>query len=108
MGERGGNLSGGQKQSVSIARALLHNPKILVLDEPTSSLDSRSEEMFMKRLQLVIKDKTLILITHKASLLALVDRLVVIDEGRIVEDGPREEVFEKLMKGAVQRAGGER
>ena len=108
VGERGGKLSGGQKQSVSIARALLHNPKILVLDEPTSSLDSRSEEMFMKRLQLVMKDKTLILITHKASLLALVDRLVVIDEGRIVEDGPREEVFEKLMKGAVQRAGGER
>lgn len=107
VGERGCNLSGGQKQAMSIARALLHNPKILVLDEPTSSLDNRAEELFMKRLKLVIKDKTLILITHKSSLLALVDRLVVIDEGRIVEDGPRDEVLEKLMQGAIKRAGGE-
>lgn len=107
VGERGCNLSGGQKQSVSIARALLHNPKILVLDEPTSSLDIRAEELFMKRLKLVLKDKTLILITHKSSLLALVDRLVVIDEGRIVENGPRDVVLEKLMQGAIKRAGGE-
>jgi ATP-binding cassette subfamily C protein LapB len=107
VGERGCNLSGGQKQSVSIARALLHNPKILVLDEPTSSLDNRAEELFMKRLKLVLKDKTLILITHKSSLLALVDRLVVIDEGRIVENGPRDVVLEKLMQGAIKRAGRE-
>jgi ATP-binding cassette subfamily C protein LapB len=104
VGERGCNLSGGQKQAVSIARALLRNPKVLVLDEPTSSLDSRSEELFMKRMQLVLKDKTLVLITHKSSLLSLVDRIVVVDAGRIVEDGPRDAVLEKLLQGAVQRA----
>ena len=104
VGERGSNLSGGQKQAVSIARALLRNPKVLVLDEPTSSLDNRSEELFMKRMKLVLRDKTLVLITHKSSLLSLVDRIVVVDAGRIVEDGPRDAVLEKLLQGAVQRA----
>jgi ATP-binding cassette subfamily C protein LapB len=108
VGERGSNLSGGQKQAVSIARALLGNPKLLVFDEPTSSLDSHSEELFMQRMKLVLKDKTLVLITHKSSLLALVDRLVVIDAGRVIEDGPRDVVLEKLLQGAVQRAREER
>jgi len=108
VGERGNCLSGGQKQTVSIARALLHGPKILVLDEPTSSLDSRSEELLVNRLKLVLKDRTLVLMTHKSSLLSLVDRLVVVDEGQIVEDGPRDVVLAKLKQGAVMRAREER
>lgn len=104
VGERGQNLSGGQRQSVAVARALLLDPPILLLDEPTSALDNSSEERLKRQLAQVIAQKTLILVTHRASMLALVSRLIVIDAGKIIADGPKEQVLEALRKGQVNVA----
>lgn len=101
VGERGQLLSGGQRQAVLLARALLLDPPILLLDEPTSAMDNTSEEILRNRLQAVTRGKTLLLITHRSSMLALVDRLVVLDNGHIVADGPKEAVIEALRKGRV-------
>ncbi len=97
VGERGEALSGGQRQAVAIARALLYDPPILILDEPTASLDPASENRLLKRLKVIAKDKTTILITHKGSMLSLVDKLILVDKGRIVAYGPRDEVIAKLQ-----------
>lgn len=105
IGERGESLSGGQRQAVSIARALLDRPPILLFDEPTSAMDHQSEESFKQRLRDFLPGRTLLLVTHRASLLDLVDRLLVIDGGRIVADGPKSEVLEALQQGRVGRAG---
>lgn len=102
VGERGMNLSGGQRQAVAIARALLQDPDILILDEPTSSMDNSSETQFRQRLQAEIKDKTLILITHRHSMLPLVDRLIVVDNGRIVANGPKNKVLADLRNDRVR------
>ncbi len=104
VGERGMNLSGGQRQAVAIARALLQDPDILILDEPTSSMDNASETLLRQRLQAEMKDKTLILITHRHSMLAMVDRLIVLDNGRIVAAGPKEKVLEELRNERVRSA----
>lgn len=96
VGEQGAGMSGGQCQSIAIARALLLNTPIVILDEPTNSLDSTSETIIKQRLQKYVRGKTLILITHKSIMLDLVDRLIVMDEGRIVMDGTKEEVLEAL------------
>jgi ATP-binding cassette subfamily C protein LapB len=104
VGERGMNLSGGQRQSITIARALLQDPDILILDEPTSSMDNSTEVMFRRRLQERIKDKTLILITHRHSMLSLVDRLIVVDGGRIIADGTKEHVLENLKNEKIRGA----
>jgi ATP-binding cassette subfamily C protein LapB len=101
VGERGQLLSGGQRQAVLMARALLLDPPILLLDEPTSAMDNTSEEILRNRLQAVTRGKTLLLITHRTSMLALVDRLVVLDNGLIVADGPKQTVIEALRKGRV-------
>ena len=103
-GERGQNLSGGQRQNVALARALLLNPPILLLDEPTSAMDNTGEERLKQRLQAVIENKTVILVTHRASLLSLVDRLLVIDRGQILADGPKAAVMEALKKGQISVA----
>ncbi|MDH5722273.1 MAG: ATP-binding cassette domain-containing protein, partial [Alphaproteobacteria bacterium] len=97
VGERGEALSGGQRQAVAIARALLYDPPILILDEPTASMDPASENRLLKRLHAICQDKTSILITHKGSMLALVDKLILIDHGRIVAFGPKDEVIRKLQ-----------
>ena len=89
VGERGEALSGGQRQAVAIARALLLEPPILVLDEPTSFMDNAAESRFKARLAAELDGRTLVLITHRISLLTLVDRLIVLDAGRVVADGPR-------------------
>ncbi len=102
VGERGMNLSGGQRQAVAIARALLQDPDILILDEPTSSMDNGSENLFCRRLQAELNGKTLILITHRHSMLALVNRLIVLDNGRIVADGPKEKVLVELRNERVR------
>lgn len=99
VGERGKELSGGQRQSVAIARALLLDPPILLFDEPTSSMDNTSESELRNKLEKIVKGKTLIVITHRASLLDLVERVVVIDNGVIVADGPKERVMEDLKSG---------
>jgi ATP-binding cassette, subfamily C, bacterial LapB len=99
VGETGRGLSGGQRQCVAIARAMLYDPPVLVLDEPTSNMDNRTEVLLRDNLSKTIKNKTVILITHRASLLAMVDRLIVIDNGTIVADGPKTSVMEALKKG---------
>lgn len=101
VGERGQNLSGGQRQGVALARALLLDPPILLLDEPTSAMDNTSEERIKQRLGAVIANKTLLVVTHRPSLLTLVERLIVIDRGTVVADGPKETVMEALKKGLV-------
>lgn len=106
VGERGQLLSGGQRQIVLLARALMLDPPILLLDEPTSSLDNASEEVIRSRLQTLASHKTLLLITHRASMLSLVDRLIVLDNGHVVADGPKESVIEALRKGRVGQAPG--
>ncbi|SNS80465.1 ATP-binding cassette, subfamily C, LapB [Sphingomonas laterariae] len=87
--ERGEGLSGGQRQAITIARALVGDPGILVMDEPTSMMDPASEQRLIARLKDELAEKTLIVITHRTSLLALVDRVIVMDRGRIVADGPK-------------------
>ena len=104
VGERGQNLSGGQRQNVALARALLLNPPILLLDEPTSAMDNTGEERLKQRLAAVIENKTVVLVTHRASLLSLVDRLLVIDRGQILADGPKAAVMEALKKGQISVA----
>lgn len=102
VGERGEGLSGGQRQSVAVARALLLDPPVLVLDEPTNAMDNSTEERFKQNLAATLKDKTLLLVTHKASLLSLVDRIIVLDQAHIVADGPREQVLAALKKGHIK------
>lgn len=97
VGERGEALSGGQRQAVAIARALLYDPPILILDEPTASMDPASENRLLKRLGALCEGKTTILITHKGTMLGLVDKLILIDRGRLVAYGPKEEVIRKLQ-----------
>lgn len=101
VGERGQNLSGGQRQNVALARALLLDPPILLLDEPTSSMDNTGEERLKRRLSTVIGTKTLLLVTHRASMLSLVDRLIIVDRGQIIADGPKGSVMEALKKGQI-------
>ncbi|MCE8053717.1 type I secretion system permease/ATPase [Halomonas daqingensis] len=104
VGERGQMLSGGQRQAVAIARAMVHDPQILLLDEPTSSMDHASEEAFKTNLKQYGEGKTLIVVTHRTSLLSLVERIIVIDAGKVVADGPRDKVVEALRKGQIGRA----
>ncbi|WP_108446589.1 type I secretion system permease/ATPase [Halomonas denitrificans] len=104
VGERGQMLSGGQRQAVAIARALVHDPRILLLDEPTSAMDHASEEAFKANLKAYGQGKTLVIVTHRTSLLSLVDRILVIDAGKVVADGPRDKVVEALRKGQIGRA----
>ncbi|MCC7045295.1 MAG: type I secretion system permease/ATPase, partial [Alphaproteobacteria bacterium] len=106
VGEGGRALSGGQRQSVAIARALLLDPPILLLDEPTSSMDNSSENRFKARLQDVLPGRTLLLVTHRGSMLTLVDRLMVIDGGKVVANGPKEEVLQALARGQIQATQG--
>ncbi len=102
IGERGEGLSGGQRQSIALARALLLDPPILILDEPTSSMDPGSENRFKARIGQVMKDKTVIVVTHRASLLSIVDRLIVFSDGKVVADGPRDQVLNSLKDGEVR------
>ncbi|MFP4252566.1 MAG: type I secretion system permease/ATPase [Guyparkeria sp.] len=104
MGERGQFVSGGQRQSIAIARALLHDPPMLVLDEPTGALDHSTEALIKRNLQRVAKHKTLLVNTHRSSMLELVDRILVIDAGRLVADGPKDEVIEALRQGRISGA----
>ncbi|MBO8093583.1 MAG: type I secretion system permease/ATPase [Prosthecochloris sp.] len=103
VGERGENLSGGQRQGVAIARAVIADPPILLLDEPTSSMDTTTEALFKRRLQQFSAGKTMLIVTHRTSLLELVDRIIILDAGRVVADGPKEKVLEALKQGKVKR-----
>lgn len=106
IGERGDSLSGGQRQSIAVARAMINDPPILLLDEPSSNLDNQSEAMLKRRLLEAGVGKTMLVVTHRTALLELVDRLIVIDGGKIVADGPKAQVIEALKQGRIGRVGG--
>ena len=104
VGERGESLSGGQRQGVGLARAVLHNAPMLLLDEPTSAMDFSTEAQITSRIGAFAQNKTVVLVTHRTSLLAMVTRVIVIDGGRIVADGPRDRIMEALQSGRVAKA----
>lgn len=102
--DRGEGLSGGQKQSIAIARALAGKPPILLMDEPSSAMDTGSENALLARLEEEVKDRTLVLITHRASLLKLVDKVIVFDKGRIIAQGPKDDVLKAMAAESARRA----
>ncbi|TKF26431.1 type I secretion system permease/ATPase [Vibrio kanaloae] len=104
VGEGGGLLSGGQRQSVAIARAFLGRPPVLLMDEPTSAMDNRSEMHIKHQLSQLLPSETLILITHKNSMLDIVDRVIVMEKGSIIADGPKAQVLSDLKQGKVRAA----
>ena len=93
VGERGIQLSGGQRQRIAIARAVLKNPKILVLDEATSSLDSASEHLVQEALDTLMKGRTCIVIAHRLATIRNADRIVVLHQGKIEAEGTHEELI---------------
>ncbi|EIU7744595.1 type I secretion system permease/ATPase [Vibrio vulnificus] len=102
VGEGGAMLSGGQRQAVSIARAFLGRPPVLLMDEPTSAMDNRSEMQIKYQLSQLKPSETLILITHKTSMLDVVDRVVVMEKGSVIADGPKAQVLSDLKQGKVR------
>ncbi|EGA71701.1 toxin secretion ATP-binding protein [Vibrio sinaloensis DSM 21326] len=102
VGEGGQMLSGGQRQAVTIARALLGRPPVLLMDEPTSAMDNRSEMHIKQQLAQLKSSETLILITHKTSMLDVVDRVIVMEKGCVIADGPKAEVLNNLKQGKVR------
>ncbi len=96
LADRGEGLSGGQRQSITIARALAGSPRILLFDEPTSAMDTGSEAELIERLKEEAKGRTLVLVTHRTSLLVLADRIVIVEGGRIARDGPRDAMLRDL------------
>jgi len=97
--EQGASLSGGQKQSVAIARAFIHSTPIIILDEPSNAMDSTTEALLIKRLSTKIKGTTTLTVTHKTSLLALCNRIILLDDGKIIQDGKKADVVKALNEG---------
>jgi ATP-binding cassette, subfamily C, bacterial LapB len=98
LADRGEGLSGGQRQSISIARALAASPSIVIMDEPTSAMDAQTEGGLIQRLQEELKGRTLLLITHRPQLLQLVQRIILLDRGKVVADGPRDAVLKQISR----------
>ena len=96
LSENGSELSGGQKQILALTRALLSNPKILLLDEPTSAMDPKHEQLFVRQMKQFIQGKTFMVVTHRKPILALTERLIMIENGEILLDGPRDEILAKF------------
>ncbi|MCB9963609.1 MAG: type I secretion system permease/ATPase [Rhodospirillales bacterium] len=97
VGERGEALSGGQRQAVAVARALLYDPSVLILDEPTASMDPASENRLRQRLEQITEGRTILLITHKGAMLTLVDKLILMDKGKMIAYGPKDEIIRRLQ-----------
>ena len=98
IGERGVTLSGGQKQRISIARAIINNPKILIFDDCLSSVDSKTEKIILKNLQKIMKNKTSIIISHRISSILFAKKIIVLDNGEIVERGNHESLLKQKGK----------
>lgn len=94
--DRGDGLSGGQKQALAICRALVREAPILMMDEPTSSMDTNSEQKLIYRLKEELKDRTVLVVTHRPTMLELVDRIIVIEQGKVVANGPKDDVIKML------------
>lgn len=103
LGENGASLSGGQRQMVALARALLANAPVILLDEPTSAFDAASEQGLLEALQPELQGKTVVLATHRPAPLSLVSRIVLLDGGRMLADGPRDAVLQAVKEGRIQR-----
>ena len=103
-GERGANLSSGQRQAVAIARAVLKEPSVMLLDEPTSSMDTANENLIRHNLKIFTQGRTLLLVTHRTPLMDLADRVIVLSDGKIAADGPKEEVLAALRDGKIMGA----
>jgi ATP-binding cassette subfamily C protein LapB len=101
LADRGEGLSGGQRQSIAIARALATKPNVLVFDEPTSAMDQQTESGLLDRLDRELKDRTFLVITHRTPLLRLVSRVIILDRGKIIADGPRDQILAKLNRPKV-------
>ncbi|HEY0414264.1 MAG TPA: type I secretion system permease/ATPase [Allosphingosinicella sp.] len=104
LADRGEGLSGGQRQSIALARALAGRPALLVFDEPSSAMDAQTETALIQRLDQELNGRTLILITHRPPLLQLVSRILLIERGRLVGDGPRDEILKQLVRPAGPKA----
>lgn len=102
--ERGEGLSGGQRQAIALARALASKPSMLVLDEPSSALDTQAEAQLIARLDASTKGKTLVVVTHRTTMLRLVERVIVLDRGRVVIDGKRDEIIRAMTAARIARA----
>lgn len=105
VGEQGNALSGGQRQAIALARAMITKPNILICDEPTSAMDVQAENNFCKYVREQMRGKTLVLVTHKHSMLTMVDRLILVHEGKIVMDGRRDDVITALNSGKIKVSG---
>ena len=101
LADRGEGLSGGQRQSIAIARALAGKPQLLVFDEPSSSMDTQTESGLIERLGREVQGRTFVLVTHRPTLLALVQRVMVLDRGKVMADGPRDTVMQQLTRPKV-------
>ena len=104
LGEDGLGLSGGQKQIVSLARLTLRHPRVVLLDEPTTGLDEQTEQQALGVLAQWARDKTVVVVTHRLQVLPMVNRVVVVDNGRVVIDGPRDAVIAKLRENEERQA----
>ncbi|MCB1782412.1 MAG: type I secretion system permease/ATPase [Alphaproteobacteria bacterium] len=102
VGEQGAGLSGGQRQAIAMARAFLGNPQVLICDEPTNAMDTQAEQAFSDYIRNHTAGKTFVLVTHKHNMLPLVDRLILLHQGKIIMDGPRDEVIAALQTGSIQ------
>ncbi|ENV32570.1 putative ATP-binding component of a transport system [Acinetobacter gerneri DSM 14967 = CIP 107464 = MTCC 9824] len=104
--EGGVGFSGGQRQAFLLTRLLLCQPNILLLDEPTASIDDVSEKQLIDHLKVWLANRTLVVATHRRAVLELVDRIIVVNEGRIVMDGPRDQILNNSQPQQVQQAPG--
>jgi ATP-binding cassette subfamily C protein LapB len=102
VGEEGRNLSGGQRQALALARVLVRNPSIVIFDEPTNGIDNALEATIRDELNKYLIGRTFVMITHRTSLLSLVDRLILIEQGRVIADGPRDEILKKVSGAQVK------